>query len=133
MDTIRVILAGILVWILGVCAFITSYTLPVLEDLELQSNIALAIAIIPAAWLGARVYYLKGNKTNGFLVGLFMVLVAVVLDALITVPFLIIPNGGGFSEFFTTASFWLIASEYYLIVLLYWYLRVNTTYNKSYS
>ena len=49
-----------------------------------------------------------------------MFLVAMVLDALITVPFLIMPYGGTYFSFFSDPGFWLIAVEYISVVAAYW-------------
>lgn len=49
-----------------------------------------------------------------------MFLVAMVLDALITVPFLIMPYGGTYLSFFSDPGFWLIAVEYISVVAAYW-------------
>lgn len=115
-----VIISAILVWSLGVMAFVGSYFVQVLEDPDLQANWVLSIALIPAALLGAHIYYRKGHQTNGFILGISMFLVAMVLDAIFTVPFLIMPYGGNYSSFFTDPGFWLIAVEYISVVAAYW-------------
>ena len=133
MKTMRAIITGIIIWILGVSAFIVSFYIPVLEDLELQSNLALALSIAPLAWLGAKNYYSKYPSTSGYYLGLIMVAVAIVLDALITVPFLVVPAGGSYVDFFGSSSFWLIALEYFLVVMLYWYYKAKPIAQKSFS
>jgi hypothetical protein len=49
-----------------------------------------------------------------------MFLGAMILDACITVPVFIIPNGGDYLSFFGDPGFWLIAVEYISIVAAYW-------------
>ncbi len=116
-----VLLASIIVYIIGVTAFVTSYYVPILSDPDFQANLVLSIAVVPAAMLGAWYYYRKGNQTNGLLLGTCMFLVAMVLDALITVPLFIIPVGGDHLSFFTDPGFWVIALIYILSVTVYWY------------
>lgn len=116
----NVLFASIIVYILGVSAFVSSYYLPLLSDPDLQANLVLGIAIIPAAMLGARFYYRKGIQTNGLLLGACMFLIAMLLDALITVPVFIIPAGGDHITFFTDPGFWVIALVYLLSVTVYW-------------
>lgn len=116
----RAIISASLVWILGVTAFAASYIVPVMSDPDLQANWVLSIVLIPSAVLGARIYYRKGRKTNGFVLGASMFLVAMILDALITVPVFIMPYGGNHISFFTDPGFWLIAVEYVSIVAIYW-------------
>jgi len=115
-----VIISSIIVWIIGISAFVASYFVPVMENPELQANWVLSMALIPAALFGAHIYYRKGHNTNGFVLGMGMFLIAMLLDALITVPFLIIPYGGNYISFFTDPGFWLIAVEYISVVAAYW-------------
>lgn len=112
--------SAVIVWILGVTAFVASYFVPVMSDPDLQANWVLSIALIPSAALGAHIYYRKGHKANGFVLGVHMFLVAMILDALITVPVLIMPYGGNHISFFTDPGFWLIAVEYVSVVAAYW-------------
>ncbi|MEN8788376.1 MAG: DUF5367 family protein [Flavobacteriaceae bacterium] len=125
MKTIRALLTATTVWILGVSTFIISYYVPLMDDLDLQANIALSLSLIPLGWLGSRFYYLKYQQPNGFVFGLVMVFTAIILDALLTVPLMILPIGGTYLEFFSAPAFWLIATEYYLVVLLYWWVKVK--------
>ena len=115
----RAIISAGIVWILAVLSFVTSYFIPVMSDPDLQANWVLSIALIPSALIGAHIYYRKGHKTNGFVLGTSMFLVAMILDAAITVPFLIMPYGGNYITFFTDPGFWLIAVEYVSVVASY--------------
>ncbi|MEP4091268.1 DUF5367 family protein [Reichenbachiella sp.] len=126
MKIIRAILVAILIWLLGVMVFMMAYSVRLVNDLELQSNLALATALIPLGWYGTKYYYRKGSKFHGQLLGLVMVSTAIFLDVIITVPLLIIPAGGNYLEFFGAISFWLIAMEYFLVILIYWRLNVKT-------
>ena len=133
MKTLRVLLTAITVWIAGVGTFIASYYVPLLSDPDLQANIALSLSLIPLGWLGSLYFYSKYNSPGGYFFGLIMVLTAVILDGLVTVPFLVIPNGGTYLDFFGAASFWFIAIEYCLVVVLYWYVRVKPRSVKSFN
>ncbi len=133
MKTIRAILTGTTVWILGVGVFITSFYIPIINDLELQANIALALCLAPLAVLGARNFYSRYPNESGYKLALVMVTTAVILDALITVPFLFIPAGGSYLSFFGSLGFWMIATEYFLAVMLYWYFKVKPATQKSFS
>jgi len=64
-------------------------------------------------------------KTNGLIVGLIMVVTALILDAIINVPFVIIPPGGSYLEFFTSTILWDIVIEYIVIIFLYWRIKVK--------
>ncbi len=120
-----VFIAGLIAYSLGVSAFVGSFFVPVMSDPEIQANLVLAIAIIPAAILGARFYYQRSPDTNGFVLGASMFSIAMVMDALITVPIFIIPAGGNHITFFTDPGFWFIGLEYVLAVAVYW--RITKT------
>ena len=117
------VISAIIIYVLGVAAFTSSFLLPILPDANLQANLFLMIAIIPAALFGASVYYNKKYQTNGFLLGIFLFLMAMILDALITVPLFIIPSGGNHLTFFSDPGFWLVAVEYVLVIAIYWWLK----------
>ena len=126
MSTVKAILIGILIWTLGASFYTISYFFPLLENIEFQANLVLALALIPIACLGAKIYYKKGSKMHGIKFGLIVLFTSILLDALITVPYFIIPYGGSYLAFFGGLSFWIIAVEYLLIVFLYWNLKVKT-------
>ena len=84
----------------------------------------LFIVVMPLVWLGSYLYYQKGSKTHGYFVGQVFLLVAAFLDALITVPLFVIPNGGNHYTFFTDLGFWIIAFELLGVAVLYYYTRV---------
>ncbi len=125
MKTVRALAIGILVWILGVSAFTALYEVPFMENRYLQANIGLALVVPPLVWLGAWLYYRKAKSTHGIKLGLLLLLASATLDALITVPFLMIPYGGSYASFFGSADFWLIAFEFVLVALGYWYFKVR--------
>ncbi len=107
-----------LVWLLGVSFFLESFYVPLLKNSELQANLVLAVAIIPNACLGTYLFYRK-EELSSLLLAFIYVFVAVVLDAFITVPLFILPEGGTYQSFFGALSFSLIALEYFVIVFVY--------------
>ncbi len=120
----RAIVLGIVIWSIGILLYSISYYIPILENAETQANLVLLIAVMPLVWLGCNYYYKKDKQTHGYFVGLTLLLTAVLLDALITVPFFVIPKGGSHYSFFTDLGFWLIAIEFLVVATLYWYIRV---------
>ena len=124
MKTKRAILLGVAIWIIGILFYSISYYVPILENTATQANVVLFVVVMPLVWLGCTFYYKIDNKTHGIKVGQTMLLTAVALDALITVPFFVMPNGGNHYSFFTSLGFWIIAFEFLLVASLYWYARV---------
>lgn len=120
MNKIRAILTGSLVWLLVFTAFAVLAYLPRFKDsLDLQASIV-GILIIPFAILGASIYYKNGNKDHGLAVGSTMALTALLLDVLITVPFVVIPTGGSFQSFFTYPLLWVLVLINILTTYFYW-------------
>lgn len=124
MKTKRAILLGIAIWIIGILFYSISFYIPMFEDAETQANLVLFIVVMPLVWRACSFYYKKDNKTHGYKVGQTMLLTAVALDALITVPIFVIPYGGNHYSFFTSLGFWIIAFEFLAVAVLYWYTRV---------
>lgn len=109
-------LSALLTWILGVSFYLVSFYIPFLEDTELQSNLFLAFGILPSAGIGTYFFY-KKSYINPSILALTFVLVAALLDALITVPVFIFPTGGSHATFFGDPMFYSIAVELYFVVL----------------
>jgi hypothetical protein len=125
MKTVRALLIGALVWIFGVSAFTAFYELPLMENRYTQANVGLALVVPFLVWFASQIYYSKEKSTHGLKLGLLMLLASTTLDALFTVPLLIIPFGGSYASFFGSFDFWLIALEFLLVSLLYWYINVR--------
>lgn len=75
--------------------------------------------------LGAKIYYKKTLKTHGLLLGIAMSATALILDVLITVPFVEIPNGRSYYSFFSSPVLWLLATINALSVYFYWKKKNN--------
>lgn len=124
------ILIGIVIWAVAASLFTLSFSIPILENPEQQANMVLFIVIMPLVWMGCKFYYKKDKTTHGFLVGQTLLLTAIALDVIITVPFIIIPSGGSYYSFFTSLGFWIVAVEFIAVAVLYWYAMV---YSKSFT
>lgn len=124
MKTIRAILIGMAIWILGVSFYTISFHVPVMEDAEMQANLVLFLSVIPLVWFGSVLYYKTDKITPGYKVGQTFLLISAALDALITVPFFMIPKGINHYTFFTSFGFWLVALEFICIAALYYYIKV---------
>lgn len=125
MNKVRAIITGVLVWTVAVTVFSISFFIPVMEDLELQANLMLALFLAPTVSVATGLFYLNGATMHGLTFASIALGTGVVLDATITVPFLIMPYGGSYTSFFGGIEFWLIVAEYYLVSVGYWYFKVN--------
>lgn len=124
MNIKRAFFAAVIVWTIGISAYTASYLFDFMGNPELQANIVLTLAVIPTALLGAFIYYKSGYQTHGLRLGTFMFIIAMILDAIITVPLFIMPAGGNHLTFFTDPGFWIIALLYVGSVTLYWKLKI---------
>ena len=114
----KAVLSGLITYGIAITFFLTSFMIPIMDNPELQANITLAVVIIPAALIGAR-FYLKKESVNGVLLGSIMFLTAGIMDAIITVPFFVIPAGGDYISFFTDPGFWIIGLIFVTAISLY--------------
>lgn len=115
----HLILSSLITYVIGVSFFIASFFVEFLSNPELQANIVLMMAIVPAAVIGARFYLRRNFNANGLQLGLLMFGMAILLDATITVPVFIIPAGGNHLQFFSDPLFWLIGLIYVTSVVGY--------------
>lgn len=125
MKKLRAILAGALVWLCIAITFAGLSFIPVLKGAAYAQSVVVSILTIPFATFGASVYYQKGRKDNGLVVGLIMAVTALALDALITVPLIEIPNGNTYKGFFTHPLLWTLVAFNITTVYVYWRLRVK--------
>lgn len=124
MKQFRIIVIGIIIWIIGVSIYTLSFYIPIIENPELQANVFLSLGMLPVVWFGTKLYYRKKSTIKGYWLGLAFFIVAAALDALITVPFLMEPYGGTHYSFFTAIGFWLIGIEFIVISTMYWYFKI---------
>ena len=125
MKILRAILSGSVSWALVFITFTIFSFIPGIKDSVLQQGLIIGILIIPFASVGAAIYYKNGDKSNGLNVGLIMVITALILDVVITVPLVEIPyNGSSYSAFFTNPLLWVLVAENVAVVYLYWRLEL---------
>lgn len=125
MKYFRTILIGAMVWAFIFSSFAILALVPVIKDsLHLQA-LVVGILIVPFALFGASVFYKNGNKENGLTVGMIMVLTALILDALITVPFIEIPKGGSYMSFYSFPLLWVLVLINIMTVYFYWKLKIK--------
>ena len=119
LDLTRASKAALIAWTLGVASFVAGYLVPS-SDPDLVANTVLFCAVPLVATVGARFYY-QHAAAKGVVLGIFMFAVAGSLDAIITVPLLIMRAGGSYQSFYGDPGFWVIGVEYLAAVALYSY------------
>jgi hypothetical protein len=117
MRWLRALVIGALFWLIIFLEI--SITMIGLQLSYLPTYIIHYIIMIPLALLCAWLYYKSQDKINGFLLGLFLVAVGIILDIIITVPFFIIPAGGNYATYFSQTFLLIGLLEGIVIVGLY--------------
>jgi hypothetical protein len=125
MNYLKILLPGIFVWLCLSISFYISEQFPVLKNNFNIQAIIILIMIILYSSTGAYFYYKNGSKTNGLTLGIVMSLTALILDALITVPYVEIPNGRSYQSFFLSPFLWLLALVNVITVYSLWRIKVR--------
>ncbi len=123
----RSILAGIIAWLCVVSTFYVLKHIPFFKESTIVQAFIAAFTIIFYAWFAAWFYYKKAAKKSGLLAGIMITGTALVLDVLVTVPFIEIPKGSSYQAFFSNPVLWILAVINTFTV--YVYLRRNTKVN----
>jgi len=111
------------VWLFVSIAFAILGYVPSIKDSLDHQTLIVGVLVIPFATLGAAFYYKSGSKGSGVIIGLTMAVTALLLDALITVPFIEIPNGGSYQRFFSYPLLWLLVAVNMVTVYFYAWLK----------
>ena len=123
---LRGILAGVFVWICVSLSFYVLELIPSLEDSFSAQALIVMICISLYAFLAAQFYYKKGHQTNGIITGILISGTALLLDILITVPFVEIPNGRGYQSFFSSPVLWILVLITVFTVYFYWKKKIKS-------
>ena len=105
---------------MGLLGLIGSYFFSLIPDAAQQSNWLQSIFLIPAALIGAHIYYRKGLDANGFLLGITTFLVMIALDTFIKVPLFLLSYGINWVKYFTDFNYWLLGVEVVTVIAAYW-------------
>lgn len=127
MKIVRAIASGILVWALILSVFTATSFTPAITQIAMLQWLVVGAFIVPFAWIGAALYYRKKQMAdvNGLVSGSIMLTTALLLDALITVPFIEIPyNGSSYTAFFSNPMLWVLVAENIAVIYLYWRIQI---------
>lgn len=109
MKYIRAIFSGILVWAAVSISFYLLEQILFVKNAFFWQSFMVTIWIVFFAIGAAKFYYLKNYKMSGLKLGIIMSVTALLLDVIITVPFVEIPNGRSYESFFTSPILWILA------------------------
>lgn len=125
MQNLRAFQSGIIAWLLLFISFTIMSFLPIIQDSTDLQNGIIALLIIPFILIAVNFYYKKRNELNGLTLGFFIIITCLFLDAIITLPFVIIPKGGSYMSFFTDPGLVIMAVEVFTVSFLYWKLKIQ--------
>ena len=123
---LRGIVSGVFVWLCVSLSFYVLEQIPLVKDSFSAQALIVVICISLYAFLGAQFYYKKGYQTNGMLVGSIMSGTALLLDMLITVPLVEIPNGSSYQSFLSSSILWILVLVTVLTVYFYWKKKIKS-------
>ncbi|PRD54652.1 DUF5367 family protein [Sphingobacterium gobiense] len=130
MKHFRAISIGAMVWVFIFLTFAVLEYVPTIKDSLNLQVLAVGILIVPYAIFGASIFYKNGNEEHGMKVGIIMALTALILDAVVTVPFVEIPRGGSYQSFFSFPLLWVLAFINIATVYFYWRLKNKESFPK---
>ncbi|MEM6879389.1 MAG: hypothetical protein AAF544_12560 [Bacteroidota bacterium] len=116
----NVLISALFIWSIGLMSLIGSYFFSLIPNVAQQSIWLQSIALIPAALVGAHLYYRRGMTANGFLLGASIMLVMIGLDIILKVPAFLLPYGIGWGAYFSDFNYWLLGIEVVTVVAAYW-------------
>lgn len=125
MNTLRALLVGAALWAMIFIEWSILMFTPGVAEMEWMQFTIFYLLLIPISLFGAWLFYKKESSMNGFLAGLLMLVAGIVLDAIITLPLFIIPQGGSYLEFYTAPLMLIGFVEMILVVGLYWMKKVK--------
>jgi hypothetical protein len=101
MKAIRAIIAGLIVWALIFVEWTVLIFVPGLRSLGNWQFIIHYAMLVPITIAGISFYYGKNEKKiHGLYLGAVMLATGLILDALITLPFFVVPQGGSFVGYY---------------------------------
>jgi hypothetical protein len=120
MRTGRAVLSGALIWFMVLALFGVLDNISATRNSQFLQGVIAIVLIIPFAYLGASIYYKSGDQSHGLLIGIVMVLTALFLDALITVPLIEQPyHGIDHQRFFSNPVLWIVVVQVLIVVWLF--------------
>ncbi|MFB3388344.1 DUF5367 family protein [Flavobacterium sp. LAR06] len=116
----RGMLSGLFVWTCVSISFYILGNIQLIQDSFYWQAFIVMICISFYAFLAAQFYYKKEYQTNGIITGILISSTALLLDVLITVPFVEIPNGRSYQSFFSSPVLWIFVLITVFTVYFYW-------------
>ena len=115
----RALLSGTIAWLCVVITFYILENIPFVQKSPAAVAIIATFAIVFYAWVAAIIYYKNARKESGLQTGIVITTTALILDALITVPFIEIPKGSSYQVFFSNPLLWILAIVNVITVYAY--------------
>ncbi|PCE64899.1 DUF5367 family protein [Sediminicola luteus] len=112
------LLYAALAWASLVGIYLASFTITLFEDRYLQADMVVALGVFPVASFWVFRFYRK-HTAKPLVLAITFVLVAFLLDVLVTVPVFVIPAGGSYAGFFGNPMFYAVLVALFCVVYLY--------------
>ena len=126
MKYLRIFIPGFFVWLCVSLSFYILGFVPLVNNSFNTQAVIVMIFIVLYSNESALFYYKNGIKLHGLVLGIIMSLTALFLDALITVPFVEIPNGRSYYSFFSSPILWILATINCITVYCFWNIKIKS-------
>ena len=127
----KAIISGTIAWLCVVLTFYVLENIPFVQKSSTVLAVIAAFSIVLYAWFAAVFYYKKAEKKFGLQAGIVITATALILDTLITVPFIEIPKGSSHQTFFSNPLLWILAIINVITVFVYWKLNFASRQDES--
>lgn len=128
MNFLRAILSGILLWLCVAVTFFILEQIPFTKESVNRQTFIICILLVLYSLTAASFYYKKRSNFSGFQLGVIMPLTAILMDILLFVPFVEIPKGNTYQDFFSNPLLWILAVLNIATVYFYWKKKFKIKY-----
>ncbi|WP_456312513.1 DUF5367 family protein [Pseudomonas shirazensis] len=125
MKYLKILFPGLLLWFcISISFYILSFVPLVNSSYKLQVALVMMLTVIYTNEI-AKFYYKDDQRFHGLVIGLIMSITALLLDILITIPFIEIPSGRNYQSFFSNPVVWILCALNIITVYFYWRNKVK--------
>ncbi len=121
-------MTGLFNWVMVFVVFIALIYFPLTQNSLLLQNLFLLLTVAISTFISATLYYKNGAVGHGLAVGAVHIALPLLMDALVTVPFILIPYGSSYDEFYTNPILLPVIAEVVLITYAYWQSKVKASF-----
>ena len=125
MNKFRAILSGSILWLMVFSLYTIIRFIPIFKESLLMQNSLIFTFVVLFIYIAVKFHYKNGNNLNPILLAAIMSVTSLLWDALITIPYVLLPEGVGYMAFYTNYFLWIMVVEIFIFTLLFNKKRAN--------